>query len=183
MSGTATADRGYGVLERAFRKCEAAAAIVGGVMMLLAMLLTSMDALLRYAFNAPLTFNYYLTENYLMVGMMLLPMAWGFRAGGYIRIMLLVEHFSPTIRNLLLRSGLLVSCVYVAALAWLSGTHFFEVYQRGDVQMGVIDWPVAWSWAPVPVGLSLLAVRLLLTAFGPDADLHLGHDETAENGP
>jgi len=182
MSGAAAADRGYGVLETALRKCEAAAAILGGVMMLLAMLLTSLDAILRYAFNAPLTFNYYLTENYLMVGMMLLPMAWGFRTGGYIRIMLLVERLSPIIRGLLLRMGLLVSCVYVAALAWLSGAHFFEIYQRGDIQMGVIDWPVSWSWAPVPLGLGLLALRLLLTTIGADADLHLQHDETAEDG-
>lgn len=175
-------DRGYGVLERALRICEAAAAIVGGVMMLSAMLLTSLDALLRYAFNSPLTFNYFLTENYLMVGMLLLPMAWGFRTGGYIRIMLLVQHLSAGIRGLLLRTGLLISSIYVATLAWLSAGHFFEIYQRGDVQMGVIDWPMSWSWAPVPVALGLLAFRLLLTTFGPNVDLYLEHDETSKDG-
>jgi TRAP-type C4-dicarboxylate transport system permease small subunit len=182
VSEAVAAGRGHGALEKALRACEAAAAVAGGAMMLAAMLLTSADALLRYGFNAPLTFNYYLTENYLMVGMMLLPMAWGFRAGGYIRIVLLVQHFAPRIRLALLRAGLLVSFVYVAALAYLAGAHFLEIHQRGDVQMGVIDWPVSWSWAPVSVGLGLLAIRLLFMALGPAADLHIEHDDTAEDG-
>jgi TRAP-type C4-dicarboxylate transport system permease small subunit len=148
---------------------------VGGIMMLAAMVFTAADALLRYLFDAPLSFNFYLTENYLMVGLMTLPMAWGFRTGGLIRITAALELLPGIGRQLLLRAGLLVSCVYVATLAWLAGIHFLDTYQRGDVQMGVIDWPVYWSWVWVPVGLGLLSLRLLVTAFGPARALEVEH--------
>jgi TRAP-type C4-dicarboxylate transport system permease small subunit len=162
------------------RWCENAAAVAGGAMMLAAMVLTTLDALMRYAFNAPLSFNYYLTENYLMVGLMTLPMAWGFRAGGFIRIMALAAVLPRSIGDALLRVGLLASALYVAALAWLAAGHFIEVWRRGDVQMGVIDWPVAWSWVWLPIGLGLLAARLTATAFGSSQRLNQMHDDTTE---
>lgn len=161
----------YGALDRALQRIEAAAAIVGGIFMLSAMVLTSADAIMRYAFNAPLTFNYYLTEKYLLVGLMTMPMAWGFRTGGYIRIVFLSAALPAIARHLLVRLGLLVSCAYVTMLAWLSGVHTLEVYISGDVQMGVIDWPVYLSWIWLPIGLGLLAIRLLFIAIGSAATL------------
>jgi TRAP-type C4-dicarboxylate transport system permease small subunit len=158
----------HGALERALRLVEVVAAIIGGIFMLAAMVLTSADAFMRYAFNAPIVLNFYLTEKYLLVGLMTLPMAWGFRTGGYIRLVSILYLLPPLATSVLLRCGLLVSAGYVATLAWLSGTHFWEVYQSGEVQMGVIDWPVAWSWLPVPVGLGLLALRLIMIVLGPD---------------
>ncbi len=167
-------------IDRAFRKIELAAAIVGAALMLGTMVLISFDALLRYTFNAPLSFAFYLTENYLMVGMMTLPLAWGFRRGGFIRISAFVQLMPEMIRELFLRVGLLAGSAYVAVLAWLAGGHFLEVYESGDVQMGVIDWPVSWSWVWIPIGVGLLAVRLVLMAFGPSSDLHGNHDDAEE---
>jgi TRAP-type C4-dicarboxylate transport system permease small subunit len=185
VSGADIRDRGLerSAIDRVLRKIETAAAIVGGVMMLTAMVLTSLDAVLRYVFNWPLSFNFYLTENYLMVGLMTLPLAWGFRAGGYIRVMALAHVLPARPRGLLLRTGLCAGAIYIAALAWLSGAWFWEVYQRGDVRMGVIDWPVAWSLVWVPIGLGLFAIRLLAMSFGPAENLHYEHDDTGGHPP
>jgi TRAP-type C4-dicarboxylate transport system permease small subunit len=173
-------DGDVALFERILRSLELLAAVVGGVMTLAAMFLTAADALMRYLFNAPLAFNYYLTESYLMVGLMTMPLAWGYRAGGYIRIYALAGVLPAALRNIMLRAGLLVSAAYVGALAWLAGVRFWEVYKAGDVQMGVIDWPVAWSWVWIPIGLTLLALRLLANAIGPAQELHFEHDDTAE---
>ena len=180
MSVLAQAEGGKpgGAFDMALRKVEAVAAIVGGAMMLAAMLLTSADALLRYGFNAPLSFNFYLTEQYLMVGLMTLPLAWGFRAGGYIRVMALALVLPQVARHMLLRSGLMLGAIYIGALAWLSGLWFWDIYQRGDVRMGEIDWPIAWSWVWLPIGLGLLALRLFVMATGPAENLHYEHDDT-----
>jgi TRAP-type C4-dicarboxylate transport system permease small subunit len=161
----------HGALDRALRPVEALAAIIGGVMMLAAMTLTALDAILRYSINAPLVFNFYLTEKYLLVGMIMMPMAWGFRTGGFIRLMGVAPLLTTEARYLLFRAGLFVSFIYVAVLAWLSWVYFLDTYRRGLVQMGIIDWPVYWSWIWVPVGLFLLALRLLLTAVGPATQL------------
>lgn len=137
-----------------------------------AMVLTSLDALLRYLFNAPLTFNSYLTTYYLMVAMLVMPLAWAFRTGGYIRVVFFASMLPHKIGTLLLRAGKLVGAGYFGALAWLSGGSFWKIYQAGDIQMGAIDWPVAWSWVWLPIGLGLLSLRMLLMVFGPDDELH-----------
>lgn len=158
-------------LDRMLRPIENLAALFAAVMMLIAMLLVSADALMRYAFNAPLTFQYTLTEQYLMVALVCLPLSWGFRTGGYIRIEGLVSRFPPKSREYVLRAGLILSAVYVAVLAWTAGEHFWTSYTTGEVMFGVIDWPVAWSWVWVPIGCGLLALRLLLATFGPASQL------------
>lgn len=161
----------YGALEIALRYAENLAALVGGALLVISMFLTSADALLRYTVTSPLWFSFYLTENYILVGMLSLPLAWGFRNGGYIRISALLLLLPKTAGDVLLRLGLFAGCVYVAVLAWLSGLRFVESYVRGAVQMGVIDWPVAWSWVWLPIGLGLLSLRLVFTATGPSSTL------------
>ncbi|RQP05412.1 MAG: TRAP transporter small permease [Paracoccus sp. BP8] len=164
-----------GVLQyagRSFQFLENLAALIGGGMMIAAMVLISLDAILRYTISAPLVFVSYLMQYYLLVGMLTMPMAWGFRTGGYIRISFFAMRLSDSARDLLLRVGMFAGAIYSLLLAWLGGKHFWDVFQRGDIQMGVIDWPVSWSWVWVPIGLGLLAIRMLIITFGPAAGLY-----------
>lgn len=161
--------------DRLLRPVEVAAATLGGAMMVTAMLLTTMDALMRYAFNSPLNFNYFVTENYLLVGLVCLPMAWGFRRGDFIRISFLTFMLPKAAGNILLRLGLVASALFCADLAWLGGRNWYEVYSSGKVEIEVINFPWHLSWIWVPIGLGLLTLRLLLTALGPDAQLNTAH--------
>ena len=172
----------YRMLDALVRPLETLAAVVGGGLMLAAMLLTAVDVVARYVLNAPLSFNQYLTENYLMIGLMALPLAWGFREGGYIRVVGVVQALPSSIGQFLLRAGLLAGGVYVAALAWYAGIRFWEAFKDGSVDMGIIDWPVSWSWVWVPVGLGLLALRLLIMSIGPKKDLHFDENLMFEDG-
>jgi len=169
---TLTGLRVFQLVDKPLRIAELIAATFGGIAMLIAMVMTSLDAVLRYAFNSPLSFNYHVTEKYLMVSMIALPLAWGFRTGGYIRITILFGIIPRTTRDLMLRVGLIASAAYIGVMAWLTAGHWYETWERGDVTMGVIDWPVSWSWIWVPIGLALLSARLFLTAVGPAGDLH-----------
>jgi TRAP-type C4-dicarboxylate transport system permease small subunit len=170
----------FGMADRVLQPIENVAALIAGVMTVVAMLLTSLDATLRYTINAPLNFNYFLTEQYLMVGLICMPLAWAFRTGGYIRISFLAHALPPKVANMLLRVGLIASFLYVADLALLAAEEWYKLYEAGAVEMGVIDWPWHWSWIWVPIGLTLLALRLLLTAFGPAEDLDIVHNPEEE---
>lgn len=167
----------FRLIDYSLRPIEAGAAAVGGLMMLLAMVLMTLDAVMRYLFTSPIEIAPRLIEFYLMVGMFSLPLAWGFRTGGYIRIVAAVVSLPARARNFILRAGLLASGVYVAALAWTSAIHFLETWQTKEVYVGVIDWSIAWSWIWVPVGLGLLAARLFLMTFGSAEELNLTHSE------
>lgn len=170
----------YKALDRALRLIENAAAIIAGCIMLSAMVLVALDAFLRYLFNAPLQLQYHLTQHYLLVALITMALAWGYRTGGYIRIDGLIGHLPAALRDLVLRGGLLMSSAYIAVLAWKGGQHFWKTYEAGDVQLGLIDWPISWSWVWIPVGCGLLAARLLLISVGPRNDLDAGADHAEE---
>lgn len=166
----------HGVTDAILRPVETAAAIAGGAVMLLAMVLTSLDAILRYAANKPLSFNLFFTENYLMVALICLPLAWAFRNGGYIRIKFLYDRLPTRYADLLIRAGLLAGFLLIADLAWLAGHQWHKAYTTNEIVMDVLDWPMHLSWIWVPIGLGLLAIRLLMTALGPRDQLLFQHD-------
>jgi TRAP-type C4-dicarboxylate transport system permease small subunit len=168
-------------LDAVMRPVEVAAAAVGGIMIISAMLLTAADVICRYIFDWPLDFAYYFTENYLMVGMMTMPMAWGFRAGGYIRVVGLARMLPSVLRDPLLRLGLAAGAVYIAALGWLAWGKFVDAYINDSVEMGLIDWPVCWSWIWIPIGCLVFSLRLLVMAIGPAGELHFDHASVAED--
>jgi TRAP-type C4-dicarboxylate transport system permease small subunit len=153
--------------DQALCKVEAGCAILAGAAALTTMVLVSADALMRHLFSAPLTWQLVLTEDYLLVALLLLAMPWGYRSGGFIRLDMLVNTLPAFLSIALLRVGLLLSGLYVAKLATLSAAYALKAWQRADVVMGVIDWPVWLSWVWLPVGLGLLALRLLLDAVSP----------------
>jgi TRAP-type C4-dicarboxylate transport system permease small subunit len=170
-------------LESVVRPLENVAALVGASMMLLAMAFMTLDATLRYLFNSPIQFASRLIEFYLMVGMFAMPLAWGFRTGGYIRIVGAVALLPERIQHLVLRLGLFVSALYVAMLAWTSGRHFLDAWERDEVYVGVWDWSVAWSWIWVPAGLTLLTLRLLILTVGPASELNAAHSDAPGDKP
>lgn len=168
-------------IDHGFRYIENLAAIVAGGTILLVMALVSLDAILRRGFSRPLTFQLPLTENYLLVALVLLSLSWGYRQGGSIQVRLLTDHLPPAVANGLLRVGLAASAVYMALLGWLAWTPFHRALLHHEVIMGVIDWPVAWSWVWVPIGCGLLSIRLVLDAVAPV--LPLGRNKSDDEMP
>lgn len=157
--------------DKAVRIAENACAILAGVILLFMMVIVSLDAIFRYAFQAPIAWQYTLTEDYLMVAVVALSLSWGFRTGGFIRISGFAGAVPPMVRVVIYRAGLVLSFLYVLALAWTGGKTFLRVWTSGEVKIGVIDWPVYLSWVWVPIGCGLLAIRVLLMSVAPSSEL------------
>lgn len=85
---------------------------------------------------------------------------------GFIRITLLAELMGERAWRYVYRIGLLVSSAYLALLGFEGFTVFIDAWLKKHMIMGVIDWPVAWSWIWIPIGCWLLSMRTLLMAFG-----------------
>lgn len=164
-------------IEHGFRWVESAAAIVGGCTILVVMVLVSADAILRRAFGQPLTFQLQLSENYLLVAMVMLSLAWGYRRGGSIQVRLLLDNLPKETADIVIRVGSAASSIYMAALAVMAWKPFYRALIDHEVTLGVIDWPVSWSWVWIPLGCGLLAIRLTLDATAPElptTDSHAG---------
>jgi len=171
------------MIDRAFRLVETAAAVLAGCMMIAMMVLVSADAFMRRGFGEPLTFQLTLSESYLIVAMVMLSLAWGYRRGGTIQVRLLLDVLPKRPADVITRVGLAASSVYMIVLAVRAWSPFYRAWVDNEVTMGVIDWPVAWSWIWVPLGCAMLALRLALDATAPVltvADSHAGEPTGAE---
>ncbi|WP_157928820.1 TRAP transporter small permease [Pararhizobium haloflavum] len=154
-------------IDRSLAIVENVAAIGAGAAMLGTMVLVSIDVVMRYVFSNPLTFQLHLVQFYLLVSMLMLALPWGYRNGGAIQIQLLTSVLPDRIVNPMVRIGLIAASVYLGALAYQGYKAFIQALTRGEVVMGVIDWPVAWSWVWIPIGCGLLALRLVVDATAP----------------
>lgn len=154
-------------IDRALAVVENVAAVGAGAAMLATMVLVSIDVVMRYVFASPLTFQLHVVQFYLLVSMLLLALPWGYRNGGAIQIQLLTAALPERLVTPMVRLGLLVSAVYLGALAYQGYQAFAEALVHGEVVMGVVDWPVAWSWVWIPIGCGLLAARLIVDATAP----------------
>jgi TRAP-type C4-dicarboxylate transport system permease small subunit len=169
----------YTLADRGLRALEFIGILFAGVMLLITMCLMSLDAFLRYFFNAPLQWQYTLTSSFLLVALVCPALAWGYRTGGYIRVSG-TWLLPPVWRGVLIRAGLLLSCGYISVLAWKSGEYFLDVFQSGETAISTLKWPVWLSWIWVPTGLGLLSARLLVATFAPAQDLELDGDIAEE---
>lgn len=151
-------------VDRTLCRVENGLIAIGGAAIALAMVLVSADAFMRHVFSDPLTFQYTFTEQYLMVMGFSLALPWGYRTGGRIRILLLLNAFPPAMRLWIMRLGNVAAAIYLGFLAWQSFGKATTAFTRNDLMMGVIDWPVGWSWIWIPIGLSFLILRLLVDA-------------------
>lgn len=154
----------HGRLDQALIWIENVAAVIAGCAALATMVLVTCNAILRHFFASPLTFQHHLTQYYLLVMVTMLGLSWGYRTGGAIQIQLLINRLPALVVGPLIRIGLLASAGYIAAMTWHSYAEFHEAWEQGKLVMGVIDWPVAWSWVWIPLGCGLLALRLFLDA-------------------
>lgn len=155
------------MLDDALCVVENGLAIVAGAILAGTMVLVTVDAVSRHFFSAPLSFAFTLTEAYLMVAGITLALPWGYRSGGRIRITLLTDSLPDGVQRTLFRLGSILAIPYLAAMCWLSAGKTIEAFANNEYTMGLIDWPVGWSWIWVPIGLAVLTLRVLLDLFRP----------------
>src|SRR3546814_10546939 len=116
--------------DRVLRVVEVALAAVAGIILAGTMALVTADALSRHFFHAPISLAFNLTESYLMVSGIVLAFPWGYRAGGRIRIALIMSRFPREVQARLLRFGSILTLPYLVALVWLSSDKTIEALDR-----------------------------------------------------
>ncbi len=78
-------------MSRVLSRLEQASIFVAVLATGIMMLLTSTDALMRYAINKPILGAYEITEKYLMVAAIFLGFTYAYRGGAFIRVTFLVD--------------------------------------------------------------------------------------------
>lgn len=177
MSGSATVLKDDSLLSRIdrwFLRLESLLAMLGGIVIFLLVFLATANVLGRWFFTLPVS-GYIDWVEQSMAFFAFLGLAYTQREGGHIRMDMLVSRlhgrrlwFTELVSAVLM---LLITLVLVYG-SWL---HFKRAYAIGDSSVD-IDLPTWPAKLVVTVGLSMLAVRLLLQIWAYARGLKEGGD-------
>ena len=148
-------------IEKWLWRCELALVYAGVLATVIMMLLTSADALSRYAFNRPIIGAYEITEKYLMVAAIYLGLSYAYRGGVFIRVTFLVDRLPPTLKlaaNYFAHVVSLAFCLVV--LVATTGQALRGL--RDDTELSSLPILVGPAYCLVPLGfLALTAIMLV----------------------
>ena len=188
-----------GVIDRALRKLNHAILVCGGIALVAACLVLSYSVVVRYFLHEPTEWQDE-TAVFLIVGATFLSAAGVQAKRGHVAIEALTGMMPGGINRTRLILVDLISLVFVAFFAWKSWTLLHEAWVDGQTSQSTWGPPLWIPYALMAVGMSLLALQLVLQiaealAYGPrmagwaiktvgmGADLEKGLDREAQAIP
>lgn len=158
-------------LENALKNLENLLHAIGCIALVLVAGFINADILLRVIFDSPLQIQFEFIELYLMPMIATLSLAWVLRKGGHLSL----EIFSPINFGKawpFLRFIILVaSLIFFIALTYQSGEFALRAFVGDKIHMGIIDWPLGWAYAAIPIGCGVLCLRLLFEIVKKQGDM------------
>jgi TRAP-type C4-dicarboxylate transport system permease small subunit len=125
------------------------------------MLLTSADALSRYAFNRPIIGAYEITEKYLMVAAIFLGLSYAYRGGAFIRVTFLVDRLSPGLKLAADHFAHLVSLIYCIVFVLATGQQALTAI-NDDTTLTTLPILVGPAYWLIPLGFLAMTVLMLI---------------------
>ncbi len=143
---------------------------LSGFAMMMIMLLTSLDVVLRKTVHVSLPALYEFTEEYLMVTAVFLTLSHVYKTGGNVKVTFLSGRIPPAIMgpiNQALRVSYLV-------LFGLMVTHGFtmaaQAWKFKEFSSSVVGYPMAPALFMVPLGAFLVCIRIIQSIIVPKND-------------
>jgi TRAP-type C4-dicarboxylate transport system permease small subunit len=147
---------------KALLRVEQALASMAIASIAVMMVLVSMDAIGRYAFNRPLTWASELTTFYLMAVAIYFMVGATLRHGDHINI----NVFRSVIpKRVLALSDIVWSVATALVFVWIAYASFENIvsaYAGNDFRPGFIKWPVWLSHVPLLIGTASIVAGLLV---------------------
>jgi TRAP-type C4-dicarboxylate transport system permease small subunit len=141
-----------------------AVGIYASVFILIMMLLTTVDVVLRYIFNSPLLWAYEVTE-YLLVATLYLALAFTEAEGQHVNVQIVYSRLSPTGQNItyiITRAAMLAFSILLILKTGVTAYDSVLAQETGSAAE-TPRWPARIM---VPLGFSLLSVQLVLGIVG-----------------
>lgn len=96
-----------------------------------------------------------------MVFMVFLGMAYAERTGTHVRMTLVTSYSPVRIAAAMRVVGTTCAVLVVFWMAWHTGKQGINSFARGEVQMGLMQWPLWPARLVIPVGMFFLGLQLL----------------------
>ncbi len=157
-------------VERWLGALATALAVVAGAALVLMMLQTVVDVMMKNILGAPIEGNLEIVSVYHMVALVFLPLAIVELRHDHIAVDLVVRLFPRGLRRVTDTLGYLVSALFFAILAWQTWVDAVEAWQIGEILMTSIlitIWPAKFS---LPLGFAAVMLACLLHAWRAATD-------------
>lgn len=139
---------------------------IGGCLGLISVaVIINADILMRLVFNKPVQIQFELTELYLMPALAMLSLSRVFRDGGHLALEFVPENLPGISGAAISKLRLMLPALFFATVTFMSGKFCLHAFMHGEIEYGVIDWPLGWAYAVVPLGCGVLTLRLIYDAF------------------
>lgn len=148
-------------IERILSKIEDILHYAGCLALVLVAVLLNVDIALRLFAGHPLLIQFEVTELYLMPALATLSLSRVFRDGGHLALDIVPESLMGRAAGIVRRLRILLAAGFFACVTYMAGKYAMRAFMRGDIEFGVLDWPLGWAYAAVPLGCGLLVLRLL----------------------
>ena len=147
-----------------------ALAFVAGVALILMMVQTVIDVVMKNVFGAPIEGNLEIVSVYHMVALVFLPLAIVELKHEHISVDLVVRLFPAPLRRTTETLSYLISALFFGILAWQTWLDAIEAWRIGEILMTSIlitIWPAKFS---LPVGFAAVMLASLLHAWQAATD-------------
>lgn len=166
---------------RILRLVERASLFIALLAVAVIMVVVSLDAVMRYAFNSPLQWSTELVRYYLMVIGIYFAVSATFSHGDHVGITLFRRRFPPRLLVWLDITWCLLAALVLGIIAYGTWGNVTHSWARVEFIPGYFLWPSWLSHLPIPLGCALLVLRLVhhsvtLALHGQDPDVALEGD-------
>jgi TRAP-type C4-dicarboxylate transport system permease small subunit len=145
---------------RLLSKVERVCAVISGGFILVMMLLTTADVILRYLFNSPLVGNYELQPMFL-IGVVYLAASSVQARRAHISLDIVSSRLSQANQIMLQLFGDIVFLSFTAMIAWRFGLATWKAWVIQDYFMGLVRFPLWPPYLIINLGAGLLSLRLI----------------------
>jgi C4-dicarboxylate transporter DctQ subunit len=130
----------------------------------LAILLTIVDATLRYGFSSGIPGSYALSE-FLLVAIIALPLAHCQIIRSHIRVDILIHRIHGRALHIVEFVPLVLAFILFALAAYTTGENAVIAFVKGDFERGIINYPLWPAKSFVPIGIGVFCLSLLVDIF------------------
>lgn len=125
------------------------------------MLLTGADVVMRYAFNRPIAWVYDLVTRYLLVAGFFLGLSYTLRMNHHICVDFFARMLPAKTYQWCMALGCLAAAAIFGSVAWYGLRDAIHAWTNDEVAFGALIWPMWASKAVIPLGMAPLALRCL----------------------
>ncbi len=166
------------LIRRRFGSLLHASGVIAGLVTFLMMLLVVANALLRFAFNAPIAGTLEVTESMLTV-LIFLSLALTQYEGGHIHVVLITKQLPLPLQRAAKFAAMLLGLIFFAWCTYAAWGFAVKSWMMDEHEWGSIQYPLYPVKLVVVLGLLLLTVQFLFDAIAVAVGIDVEDELTA----